>query len=83
MTIHTLLTYPSDDDETYCNLFHTKEALIQYVKDVITESWSDSDGDEKELKRYLEKVEKSLDEKGFFNDGMGTTFVYDEKEFTV
>jgi hypothetical protein len=72
-----------DDNETYCNLFRTKEAVKQYVKDVITESWSSPDGDEKDLKRYLKKAEKSLDEQGFFNDGQGTTFVYNEKEFTA
>jgi len=82
--IHTLLIYNLDDSETYCYLFRTKDAVKQYVKDTIRESWcDDEDGDEKELEAYLAKAEKSLDERGEFNDGMGTCFVYKEKEFTA
>ncbi len=88
--INVLLTIVPDDNETYVNLFTTRQAVVDYVKDNLRQQWEemhweeDVDDDARnELYETQEEAEKALNEKGFWTDMDGVTYQYDEKEFTA
>lgn len=89
-TIHVLLTYCDDDDETYCHLFRTKEAVLEYLRDIIR-GWYDEECRtpdypdwKKDMDKELAEMEKAMNENGYWRDGGDEiTYVYSEKEFTA
>ena len=70
------------DDETYVNLFSSRQAVIDYVKDGIRSQWEDS-VDGQGLRELQEKAEKALNENGCWTDTDGVVYQYDEKGFTA
>ena len=80
--VNVLLTIVPDDNETYVNLFTTRQAVIDYVKDGIRSQWEDSD-DERGLRELQEEAEKALNENGWWMDRDGVVYQYDEKGFTA
>ena len=45
-TVHVLLTYNDGDDETYCNVFTSKQAVKDYIRDMIRRDEENMDEDE-------------------------------------
>ena len=80
--VNILLTIVPDDNETYVNLFTTRQAVIDYVKDGIRNQWEDAD-DEHGLQELQEEAEKALNENGCWTDTDGVVYQYDEKGFTA
>ena len=88
--VHVLLTIVPDDNETYVNLFTTKQGVSDYVKDNIRQMWEEmhweedvADEDRNDLYRTQEEAEKALCEKGVWVDPDGVVYRYDEKAFTA
>ena len=79
--VNVLLTIVPDD-ETYVNLFTTRQAVIDYVKDGIRNQWEDS-VDGQGLRELQEEAEKALNENGCWTDRDGVVYQYDEKGFTA
>lgn len=79
--VNVLLTIVPDD-ETYVNLFSSRQAVIDYVKDGIRNQWEDAD-DERGLCDLQEEAEKALNENGWWMDTDGVVYQYDEKGFTA
>ena len=79
--VNVLLTIVPDD-ETYVNLFTTRQAVIDYVKDGIRSQWEDA-VDERGLCDLQEEAEKALNENGWWMDTDGVVYQYDEKGFTA
>ena len=89
-TVHVLLTYFDGEDETFVNLFTSKQAVIDHVKDAIRQQWEEmmrfEVGDEKDdsdLEETLQDAENCLNENGWWKDVDGTVYTYDEKEYTA
>ena len=80
--VNVLLTIVPDDNETYVNLFTTRQAVIDYVKDGIRNQWEDS-VDGQGLRKLQEEAEKALNENGMWTDTDGAVYQYDEKGFTA
>ena len=80
--VNVLLTIVPDDNETYVNLFTTRQAVIDYVKDGIRNQWEDAD-DGQGLQDLQEEAEKALNENGYWMDRDGGVYQYDEKGFTA
>ena len=79
--VNVLLTIVPDD-ETYVNLFTTRQAVIDYVKDGIRNQWEDS-VDGQGLQELQKEAEKALNENGYWMDRDGVVYQYDEKGFTA
>ena len=88
-TVHVLLTYVLDDKETYCNLFTSKQAVVDYVLDGIKRDYLDIYGEKMDdetkadMETDLADAKKSLDTRGYWRDANENEYVYDEKEFTA
>lgn len=88
-TVHVLLTYVLDDKETYCNLFTSKQAVVDYVLDGIKTDYLDVYGEnmdadtKRDFDEELADAKNSLDTRGYWRDADGTEYVYDEKEYTA
>ena len=86
--VNVLLTIVPDD-ETYVNLFTTRQAVIDYVKDGIRNQWEEmhwedaDDEDRQGLYDLQKEAEKALDENGCWTDTDGVVYQYDEKGFTA
>lgn len=87
--VNVLLTIVPDDNETYVNLFTTKQAVVDYVKDGIRRQWEEmhrEDVGEEEMKDLYDlqnEAEKALNENGCWTDMDGVVYQYDEKEYTA
>jgi hypothetical protein len=87
--VNVLLTIVPDDNETYVNLFTTRQAVVDYVKDNIRLQYEEmhredvDDEDRQDLYDLQEEAEKALNEKGCWTDVDGVVYQYDEKEFTA
>ena len=78
--VHVLLIYLDDEDYASCRLFHTKEGVLSFMRETIKDAYADESFDAKEM---IEEMEQSMNNNGYWRDGVdGTTYVYDEKEFT-
>jgi len=87
--VNVLLTMVPDDNETYVNLFTTKQAVVDYVKDGIRRQWEEmhrEDVGEEEMKDLYDlqnEAEKALNGNGCWTDPDGVVYQYDEKEYTA
>lgn len=78
--VFTILHYCDGDDETYCNVFATRQDAVDYVKDCIRQDYQSDDYDDRTpMEETMREAEKSLAEKGVWHDGCDT-YVFDEKE---
>lgn len=85
--IHTLLT--RIEDEIYVNVFKSQSDVIDYISHALRQVWENmhweediSDEDRQALYDLQDKAEKAIIENGYWNDGNGTEYRYEEKEFT-
>lgn len=84
---HVLLTV-IPGNEICVDVFTTKQAAFDYVKSNIRQQWDEIHwedvGDEgiNELDKIQDEAKKSLDENGYWKDGWGNTYIYNEKDFT-
>ena len=87
-TVHVLLHYVPDDNETYCRVFSSREAVVKSLRETITQDWEDehytgeeaSEEDKEWLAKEIADMEKSMNERGYWRDVDGNEYVYDEKE---
>lgn len=84
--LHVILTYIDDCDTTGVDIFRTKEDAMEYVLDGIRRDWEDCRGikdeeDRQKMEAEVAEAKASLDEKGWWKDKFGNTYVYDEKDF--
>ena len=77
-------------DETYVNLFTSRQAAIEYVKGEICSHWEEihweediADEDNDDLEKTLDDAERSLNDDWSWVDPDGTWYQYDEKEYTA
>ena len=81
-TAIVVLTYCDGDDETHVHLYHTREAAIDcIVEDAVDDLGNLPEHDRRDPKELAEEARKSLEEKGYWKDGEGNTYVLEEKEF--
>ena len=90
-TVHVLLTKYDGEDETYVNVFKTKEAVVGYVVGELRRQWEEmhweedvEDEDRQDLYDLQDEATKSLNENGWWRDeGSEATYTYLEKEYTA
>ena len=78
--IYVLLSYTDDDDgDVGCEVFKTKQALLDYLKDEICR-WKDDFLEDFDVDEEIAEMEKSMSENGWWSCGDGLEFVMKEKE---
>ena len=78
--IYVLLSYTDDDDvDVGCEVFKTKQALLDYLKDEICR-WKDDFLEDFDVNEEIAEMEKSMSENGWWSCGDGLEFVMKEKE---
>ena len=91
--IYVLLSYADEfTDEVGCEVFKTKQALLDYLKDEIRgqalldgltdeiHGWKDNCFDNGDVDVEIAEMEKSMNENGRWYAGDGLEFVLKEKE---
>ena len=76
--IDVLLSY-TDDGDAGCEVFKTKQALLDYLKDEICR-WKDDYLEDYDVDEEIAEMEKSMSENGWWSCGDGLEFVMKEKE---
>ena len=76
--IYVLLSY-TDDGDARCEVFKTKQALLDYLKDEICR-WKDDYLEDYDVNEEIAEMEKSMSENGWWSCGDGLEFVMKEKE---
>ena len=77
--IYVLLSYTDDDSDVGCEVFKTKQALLDYLKDEICR-WKDDYLEDYDVDEEIAEMEKSMSENGWWSCGDGLEFVMKEKE---
>ena len=77
--IYVLLSYTDDDGDAGCEVFKTKQALLDYLKDEICR-WKDDYLEDYDVDEEIAEMEKSMNENGWWSCGDGLEFVMKEKE---
>ena len=74
------MSYTDDDDgDVGCEVFKTKQALLDYLKDEICR-WKDDFLEDFDVNEEIAEMEKSMSENGWWSCGDGLEFVMKEKE---
>ena len=77
--IYVLLSCTDDDGDAGCEVFKTKQALLDYLKDEICR-WKDDYLEDYDADEEIAEMEKSMSENGWWSCGDGLEFVMKEKE---
>lgn len=77
--IYVLLSYTTDDSDVDCEVFKTKQALLDYLKDEIRR-WMNDFFENYDVDAKIAEMENSMNKHGWWNAGDGLEFVLKERE---